>query len=57
MTLKVVDMKGEIIYESGAYQTNEKINLGKELPVAGIYTVIAIYDNKMQVVKVEKVEN
>jgi xyloglucan-specific exo-beta-1,4-glucanase len=57
ITLKVIDMKGEVVYESNSYQTNQKINLGKELPAAGLYTVIAIYDNKRQIVKVEKVEN
>jgi xyloglucan-specific exo-beta-1,4-glucanase len=58
MNLKVIDMKGRVVYESGAYRTNQKINLGKELPAAsGIYMIIGIYDDKMQVVKVEKIGN
>jgi xyloglucan-specific exo-beta-1,4-glucanase len=53
LSLKVIDMKGNVVYESGAYSTNQKINLGKELP-AGIYMVIGIYDYKTQTVKVQK---
>jgi xyloglucan-specific exo-beta-1,4-glucanase len=54
MILKVMDMKGEVVYESGSYQTNQKIILGEELSSTGIYMVMAIYDNDVKYVKVEK---
>jgi hypothetical protein len=57
ISLKVIDMKGTVVYESGDYSTNQKIKLGKELPAAGIYMVIGIYDNKTQTVKVQKAED
>jgi hypothetical protein len=54
INLKVIDMLGGVIYESDDYKTNEKIILNRELSASGIYMILAIYDNKMQVVKVEK---
>jgi hypothetical protein len=54
LTLKVVDMKGELVYESAEYHTNEKITLGDELRGTGIYLVMAICDNDVRFVKIEK---
>jgi poly(3-hydroxybutyrate) depolymerase len=54
INLKVIDMLGGVIYESDDYTTNEKIILNRELSASGIYMILAIYDNKIQVVKVEK---
>jgi sugar lactone lactonase YvrE len=54
--LKVINMEGKVVYESGAFKTNERIILGKELPASGIYTVMAISDKGMKVIKVERQE-
>jgi xyloglucan-specific exo-beta-1,4-glucanase len=54
MTLKIIDMKGTVIYESNQHQTNKAIKLKEELGADGVYTVIGIYNNEMQIVKVVK---
>jgi hypothetical protein len=47
-------MKGTVVYESNQHQTNEVVKLKEELRAAGVYTVIGIYNNQMQLVKVVK---
>jgi xyloglucan-specific exo-beta-1,4-glucanase len=54
--LKVINMEGKVVYESNAFRTNERIILGEELHASGIYTVLAISDKGMKVIKVEKQE-
>ncbi|WP_026209643.1 T9SS type A sorting domain-containing protein, partial [Cytophaga aurantiaca] len=46
--LKVMNMQGEIVYESTEFDINETISIGKELK-SGIYIVVVIYENESYV--------
>ena len=51
--LKVINMQGEIVYESAAFDINETIRIGKELK-SGIYILVVIYENESYVRTVVK---
>lgn len=53
MLLRIIDMKGHIIYESDQHATNEKIFFGKELP-RGIFMIHASSNGKQVTAKIEK---
>jgi hypothetical protein len=53
LTLKMIDMKGDIIYETDNCPTAKPIILPKALPT-GIYMVLIIHNKGMKTVKLEK---
>jgi hypothetical protein len=53
IVVRVIDMKGNVIYESDQHMTNEKIFFGKELP-AGIFMIHASSNGKLLTAKIEK---
>ncbi len=53
MLIRIYDMKGELVFKSQSYLTNEQVPLGKDL-LKGIYMVQIIYGDKMQTVKIVK---
>lgn len=53
LTLKIIDMKGDICFSSGDYFTNEDIKIGQKL-APGVYIVNASYGNIKKSVKIIK---
>lgn len=53
LSLKIVDMKGSIIYASDDYFTNEDIKIGDKLST-GVYIVNAIYGSVKKSIKIIK---
>lgn len=53
LTLKIVDMKGNVCYSSGNHFTNEDIKIGERLS-AGVYIVNASYGNIKKSLKIIK---
>jgi pectate lyase len=53
--LKVINMRGEVIFESDAWSSNEKILLGQDLP-EGIFIIQAMSQGKVLTTKVVKLK-
>jgi len=54
LTLKIVDMKGNICYSSDTHFTNEDIKIGDKLLSSGVYIVTATYGGVKKSVKIIK---
>ena len=55
LSVTITDLKGINCYSSSAYYTNEDITIGQQLS-SGVYIVQLVYANKVQVVKLVKVQ-
>lgn len=53
LTIIMVNMNGEKVFESSTFKTNENIILGKDIP-AGLYAVLAVSEKGTQVIKLHK---
>ena len=54
LTLKIVDMRGQICYASDANFTNEDIKIGDKLLANGVYIVTATYGSVTKTLKIIK---
>jgi arabinogalactan endo-1,4-beta-galactosidase len=53
--LKVINMHGDIVYESSGSNALETIHIGENL-TSGIYIIVIMYENESYVMKVEKIQ-
>lgn len=53
LTIKIIDMKGDICFSSSDYSTNEDIKIGEKLP-KGVYIVNASYGKIKKSIKIIK---
>jgi PKD repeat protein len=53
LSITIMTPEGKIVYHGNGYRTNERIVLGRELPV-GLYILKAISEEKVQVIKMNK---
>jgi endo-1,4-beta-D-glucanase Y len=54
VSIRIFDAKGEQVYSSNSYATNQDISLGQEL-AAGVYFVQVSYENKVQTIRLVKI--
>lgn len=53
LTIKIIDMKGDVCFSSSDFSTNEDIKIGEKLP-RGVYIVNAVYGNIKKSMKIIK---
>jgi hypothetical protein len=53
LSVKIINLKGDSVYESAEFFTNQEISLGKEL-ASGVYMLQINYGTEIQVIKIVK---